>query len=115
MDICQKIAMNLKKKEVEVINASIAKKKVTCQENVQSQKLKEVQINVLIVNRKAICLENAQNQEKREVIEMEEMINYHIRDKETTMEDLSGVKITKKAGKIKIIIQMVGEKAHKMI
>ena len=117
MVICQKIVLNQKKKEgeVEAVNALTVKKTVTCQEIVLNQEKREVQINASIVNKKVICLENVKNQEKREVLEMEVMINHHIRDKEMMMEDLSGDKITKKAGKIKMIMQMLGGKAHKMI
>jgi hypothetical protein len=120
MVICQKIVLNQKKKEVvvEAVNAITVKKMVTCQEIVLNQKHKEVQINASTVNKKVTCLENVLNQEKREVLEMEVMINNHIRDKEMMMEVLLDVKIikTKKAGKIRMIMEMLGEKAHnKMI
>jgi hypothetical protein len=110
--ICLKTVQNQKKKEeVEVENALTVKRMVTCQEIVLSQRLKEEQLSASTVNKKVICLENVLNQEMREVVEMEVMISLHIRDKEMMMVALSDVKITKRAGKIKMMAVMLGVKA----
>lgn len=110
--ICLKTVQNQKKKEeVEVENALTVKRMVTCQEIVLSQRLKEEQLSASTVNKKVICLENVLNQEMIEVVEMEVMISLHIRDKEMMMVALSDVKITKRAGKIKMMAVMLGVKA----
>ena len=115
MVICQKIAQNQKKKEVVVINAITVKKMVICLEIVLNQKPKEELINASTVNRKVICLEIVQNQRMKEEADMEETINHLTRDKEMMMVVLLDVKITKKDGKIKMMVEMLGVKAIIMI
>lgn len=113
--ICQKIVQSQKKKEEEAINATTVKKMVICQGIVLNQRLKEVEINASTVNKKVTGHENVQSQEKKEEVEMEVMINLHIRDKEMMMVALLDVKITRKAGRIKMMAVMLGEKALRMI
>jgi hypothetical protein len=113
--ICQKIVKNQKKKEEEAVNATTVKKMVICQGIVLNQRLKEVEINASTVNKKVTCHDNVQSQEKKEELEMKVMINLHIRDKEMMMVALPDAKITRKAGRIKMMAVMLGEKALRMI